>query len=86
VQNCQNSENLRLSEKIDTVGEVAKERTPHFAFYHRKLFRVVFNPPEYLIEPAEEACAQAGALVLIPNGCGLNVEIRLRLDDQSPCH
>jgi hypothetical protein len=75
VQDCQNYDNLRLSEKIDPVREVAKEGTPHFAFYHRKLLRVVFNPPEYLIELAKKACAEAGLLVLIPNGCGLNVEV-----------
>ena len=68
MQDGENCDNLRLSEKIDTVREVVKERTPHFGFYYRKLSRVAFNPPEHLIELAKEACAQAGPLVLIPNG------------------
>ena len=56
------------------------------AFHRRELSRIVLDTLEYQIEFVEKSRSQAGPLVFVPHGSGLDVEVRLRLDDEPPCH
>lgn len=58
----------------------------NFAFHLRELSRIVLDSLKHQIEFVEEPRAQAGLLVLVPYSRCLDVEFRLRLDDDSPSH
>jgi hypothetical protein len=56
------------------------------AFHTRKLLRIILDTLKHKVEFVKEPRTQAEPLVFIPHGGCLNVEVRLRVDDEPPCH
>lgn len=65
---------------------MAEQRPANVVIYARELPRVVFDAAERLIEFVKKPHAQARSLVFVPHGGCLEVEVRLRLDDEWPRH
>lgn len=86
MQNRQNFDVLRLYEEVHAVRKVAKEGTVNIALHTRELLRIALDTLEHKVEFVKEPRAQAEPLVFIPHGGCLDVEVRLKLDDEPPCH
>jgi hypothetical protein len=75
-----------LPEEVHAVWNVAKEGTVNIALHTRELSRIALDTLEHKVEFVKEPRAQAEPLVFISHGGCLDVEVRLRLDDEPPCH
>jgi hypothetical protein len=81
MQHCQHMDTLRFGKKVHAIWKVPKKRTMHRGFYGRKLLWIVYNTTKHMVELGKESFPQTGSLAFIPNSSGLDVEVRLRLDD-----
>lgn len=86
VQNCQNYDGLCPINEVHTVRKVTEESTMNFVFQPWELPRIGLDTLKYQPKFVEEAHTQTGSLVFVPDGGCLDIEVRLRLDDKSPCH
>jgi len=86
MQNGQHVDIPFLRMEVHAIGKVTEQRTVHLVFHVRELSWIVYDTKEHLVELIEELRSSAGLLVFIPHGCCLDVEVRLRLDDEPPCH
>jgi len=56
------------------------------AVHTRELSRIVYDATEHYVEFIEKPQTQAGLLVFVPHSGSLDIEVRLKLDDEPPCH
>jgi hypothetical protein len=86
MQNSKNSDFLCCYQEVHTIWEVMQESAANFKFQSWKLQWMLRDSLENQVEFIKESCAQAGLLVFIPHRCRLDIEVRLRVDDYTPCH
>jgi hypothetical protein len=81
VQYGKNPDFFCYCKEIHAVWEAMQESAVNFIFQSRKLQWILRDSLEHQVEFIKKPCAESGLLVLVPHGCCLDVEFRLRADD-----
>jgi hypothetical protein len=76
-----------LADRVDdAVWEAAQYRSPRFAMHHRVEQRIASNGFDAGIQDAQELDGESLTTRLVPLGCLVDLEIRLRAEDQPSRH
>lgn len=86
VQHSQDINTFVADQEIDAIGKMPKQRTMRCLLQTRKLPGILDNAMEHVVEFVEELLSQTGPLVFVPHRGSLNIEFRLRLDNQARSH
>jgi hypothetical protein len=86
MQNSQDIDFLRFCDEVHTIWEAVYESPANFELQPWKLQGTPCDSLEDQVEFIKESSAQARLLLLVPEGCSLDVEVRLRTDDYTARH